>query len=47
VTGSDVIQKEKIIVVVVVVVVVALYTDLAKNAYASLRMIDIIIRCAL
>jgi hypothetical protein len=45
VTGSDVIQKEKII--VVVVVVVALYTDLAKNAYASLRMIDIIIRCAL
>jgi hypothetical protein len=30
VTGSDVIQKEKII--VVVVVVVALYTDLAKNA---------------
>jgi hypothetical protein len=46
VTGSDVIQKEKII-VVVVVVVVALYTDLAKNAYASLRMIDIIIRCAL
>jgi hypothetical protein len=32
VTGSDVIQKEKIIVVVVVVVVVALYTDLAKNA---------------
>jgi hypothetical protein len=31
VTGSDVIQKEKII-VVVVVVVVALYTDLAKNA---------------
>jgi len=46
VTGSDVIQKEKII-VVVVVVVVALCTDLAKNAYASLRMIDIIIRCAL
>jgi hypothetical protein len=44
VTGRDVIQKEKII---VVVVVVALYTDLAKNAYASLRMIDIIIRCAL
>lgn len=44
-TGRDVIQKEKIIVVVVVVVV--LYTDLAKNAYASLRMIDIIIRCAL
>lgn len=42
-TGSDVIQKEKII----VVVVVALYTDLAKNAYASLRMIDIIIRYAL
>jgi hypothetical protein len=30
VTGSDVIQKEKII-VVVVVVVVALYTDLAKK----------------
>jgi len=46
VTGRDVIQKEKII-VVVVVVVVALHTDLAKNAYASLRMIDIIIRCAL
>jgi len=44
VTGRDVIQKEKII---VVVVVVALYTDLAINAYASLRMIDIIIRCAL
>ena len=43
-TGRDVIQKEKII---VVVVVVALYTDLAKNAHASLRMIDIIIRCAL
>jgi hypothetical protein len=41
VTGRDVIQKEKII------VVVALYTDLAKNAYASLRMIDIAIRCAL
>jgi len=38
-------QKEKII--VVVVIVVALYTDLAKNAYVSLRMIDIIIRCAL
>jgi hypothetical protein len=33
VTGRDVIQKEKII----FVVVVALYTDLAKNAHASLK----------
>ncbi len=42
VAGRDVIQKEKII-----VAVVALYTDFAKkDAYTSVRKIDIIIRYA-